>query len=263
MHLYESPGAYEYPPVVVLHGIGSSATAYAPLLRQLRESLPHTILAPDAPGHGFSDIPEPLPGPSDFFDAVAEALDRLLDRPAVVIGTSMGGALALRYAASRPDQVAGLFLCSPAGAPMSGPELAALRQVFELPQPEDGVAFVERLFHEPPRGQQLVGRLVRTRLRMPTVRTLLDGVGPADFLTIDEADRLTMPITLLWGRSERLLPPSLLAWYRTHLPTHAIVEEPLGFAHSAHLERTAELADRIRGFVYDLEGGDPAGSLAG
>src|SRR4051812_38654098 len=59
-HVYDARGAGSLPPVVILHGISSAATVFAPVMQRIR---PHVrrLLAPDAPGHGFSSGPfEPL-----------------------------------------------------------------------------------------------------------------------------------------------------------------------------------------------------------
>jgi pimeloyl-ACP methyl ester carboxylesterase len=53
----------------------------------------------------------------------------------------------------------------------------------------------------------------------------------------------------LWGRSEKLLPASALRYFRTHLPKHAIIEEPEGFGHTPQLEEPARLGDRVIAFA--------------
>jgi pimeloyl-ACP methyl ester carboxylesterase len=58
-----------------------------------------------------------------------------------------------------------------------------------------------------------------------------------------------MPILLLWGQSERLLPRSSLAYFRHHLPRHAVIEEPVGFGHCPHLDDAARLAERLVEFA--------------
>jgi pimeloyl-ACP methyl ester carboxylesterase len=60
-----------------------------------------------------------------------------------------------------------------------------------------------------------------------------------------------MPILFIWGQSEKLLPPSALAYFRSHFPPHAIVEEPKGFGHTPHLEVPIRVADRMIAFVRD------------
>jgi pimeloyl-ACP methyl ester carboxylesterase len=58
-----------------------------------------------------------------------------------------------------------------------------------------------------------------------------------------------MPILFWWGRSERLLPGSHLAWWKEHLPAHAVFERPEGVGHCPQLDAPARLADRIASFV--------------
>jgi lipase len=71
------------------------------------------IAAPDLIGHGRSSWDAPW-----TIDANVEALAALLDaeggRPAVLMGHSFGGAIALNLAAARPDLVVGLVLLDPA-----------------------------------------------------------------------------------------------------------------------------------------------------
>src|SRR5690349_6934214 len=53
VHVYDAPGEGSRKPVVLLHGIGASASPFAPVLARLRKSS-RRVLAVDAPGHGLS-----------------------------------------------------------------------------------------------------------------------------------------------------------------------------------------------------------------
>src|SRR5689334_4689201 len=101
LHVYDAPGRGPLPTVVVLHGIGSSAAAYAPLIQKLRRKV-QRVIAPDAPGHGLSDDPTSPLTPESLFASLAEAIDEHIREPAVVYGCSLGGAAALNYALFRP-----------------------------------------------------------------------------------------------------------------------------------------------------------------
>lgn len=262
VHVYDAAGSGARPPMLLLHGIGSSATAYGPLMLGLA---PHTtrILAPDLPGHGFSHGLDDF-DPEALAAQVVDIVDAALDGHgrAVVIGTSMGGALALRYSLARPERVAALVLCSPAGAPIEGEALATLRAQFDVSALADARAFVDRLFAGPPPAPWLVSRAVRDRLRRPVVQTLLARVGPGSFLAPEEAARLAPPTLLLWGDRERVLPESCLRWFERHLPDTARIERPPGWGHSAHLEHTGALVDRVCAFV-DRHSPDPGAPSAG
>lgn len=259
MFAYDAPGRGPRPPLVLLHGIGSSATAYGKLMLGL---LPHVrrLMAPDLPGHGFSATPPPGFDPEALVEQAIGLVDALLDEPAVVVGTSMGGGLALRYAIARPARVRALVLCSPAGAPMSAEALDTLRAQFELAGPADARAFVERLFADRPPAPALVARAVRDRLTRPVVRDLLARVGPETFLTAEEAATLAPPTLLLWGGAERVLPEESLAWLRAHLPEAVQIERPAGWGHSAHLEQTGALVERVVRFVDQTLPASDAGS---
>lgn len=259
VHVYDAPGRGSLPPAVVLHGIGSSATAYGGLLAGLR---PHVerVVAPDLPGHGFSDPPPVIPGARALAAAAVEIVDGLVDAPAIVIGTSLGGALALHYALARPDKVAALVLCSPAGAPPSVDELAELRALFAMESRADAAAFVDRLFAGRPPLRRLVVRAVHDRLRRPIVQAFLEGLDDDAFLTPAEAAALRPPTLLLWGTAEKVLPASALEWFRAHLPPHVEIERPAGFGHSAHLEATAALVERICAFASTAVAGSEAKS---
>lgn len=252
IHTYDAPGGGPLPTTVLLHGIGSSATAYGSLMLGLR---PHVqrIVAPDLPGHGFSDAPAAIPGARELAAqavAVVDGLiDGLIDGPVVVVGTSLGGALALHYALARPEKVQALVLCSPAGAPPTIDELSALRALFAMQSRADAAAFVDRLFAGRPPLRGLVVRAVHDRLRRPIVQAFLGGLDDAAFLTPAEAASLRPPTLLLWGTAERVLPESGLDWFAAHLPPATRIERPEGYGHSAHLERTGDLVRRIRGFV--------------
>lgn len=261
IHTYDAPGGGPLPTTVLLHGIGSSATAYGALMLGL---LPHVerIVAPDLPGHGFSEAPAVIPGARELAAQAVAVVDGLIDAPAVVVGTSLGGALALHYALARPEKVRALVLCSPAGAPPSVDELGELRALFAMQSRADAGVFVDRLFAGRPPLRGLVVRAVHDRLRRPIVQAFLGGLDDAAFLTPAEAASLRPPTLLLWGMAERVLPESGLHWFAAHLPTATRIERPEGYGHSAHLERTGDLVRRIRGFVEAVIGGGDAQSCS-
>ncbi|GIH96965.1 alpha/beta fold hydrolase [Planobispora siamensis] len=101
------------PPLVLLHGLGSSRSAWGPVLDRLTDS--HTVYAVDLPGFGDSEMLDDgsAPTPRRLAEAVAAALDEWgLEAPHVA-GHSLGGWVALELAGLRP--VSSLTLLSPAG----------------------------------------------------------------------------------------------------------------------------------------------------
>ena len=251
VHVYDGQGGGELPPVVMLHGLGSAATPFGPVLARIHRHA-RRVIAPEMPGHGFSDAPSRRLTPDVLFDTMKSALDHLVDEPAIVCGNSLGGGVALRYALDRPEKVRALVLLSPAGARVTDEELDALRRTFDMGSSRDAVAFMERVYHRPPWFAPFVAGELRERMRNPAVRDLLLHATPDHAPTPAELASLEMPVLLLWGRSERLLPSSALAWFQEHLPGHAVIEEPEGVGHCPHFDDPKSLADRIVRFARDV-----------
>jgi pimeloyl-ACP methyl ester carboxylesterase len=112
------------PPLVLLHALGSSRSAWDPVLPGLAERF--DVIAVDLPGFGGSaSLPPGVePTPARLAGSLADLLDELqIDRPHVV-GNSLGGWIALELAAIRP--VASLTLLAPAGLWRRGTPLYCL-----------------------------------------------------------------------------------------------------------------------------------------
>ena len=100
------------PPVVLLHGMGDDSSVWDQTVANLAGDFACTAV--DLPGHGRS----PVPDDPDAYrrKAVLEALDAVLEQtgPALVVGHSLGGYLALAHRITRQDgpTAAGLVLVS-------------------------------------------------------------------------------------------------------------------------------------------------------
>lgn len=252
VHTYDVPGDGSLAPVVLLHGLGASATPFGPMMSRLR---PHVrrLVAPDYPGHGFSGEAAGEVTPAALFDAMTFALDALLVEPAILVGNSLGGAVAMHYAASRPDRVRGLVLLSPAGARFSAEEWAAFVGSIDMRSRADALEFLSLVYHRVPRAARLVAHEIpAATMQRRAVRDIIAGVsvGADAIYPGDALARLGAPILLVWGKSERFLPRSHLAWFREHLPSHAVIEEPEGIGHVP----PARIAQRIVRFARDVAG---------
>ncbi len=105
----------EGPAIVMLHGLASQLQTFTYALSDQLAGRYRLIMV-DRPGCGYS---EPTAGASlDRQAAIVAGLMRELDLPpAIVVGHSLGGAVALAVALDHPDLVAGLALLAPAARP--------------------------------------------------------------------------------------------------------------------------------------------------
>jgi 2-succinyl-6-hydroxy-2,4-cyclohexadiene-1-carboxylate synthase len=98
------------PPVVLLHGFTGSTETWAPFLARFASKF--RVIAIDQPGHGRSTSPSDVERYrlDRFAGDLATVLDSMNVDRAVVLGYSMGGRAALKFAAHNAKRVAGLVL---------------------------------------------------------------------------------------------------------------------------------------------------------
>lgn len=249
VHALVADGTGPGPTIVVQHGIGSTAVHFGRVLPLLRRAS-RRVIAVDLPGHGLSDVPGGALKAA-LVPGLVEALEALVDEPVLFVGNSLGGAAAVRYANLRPDGVRGLLLVSPGPLGMPDAELPAFLERFRLDDLEGAVRFVDRIHASPPPYRRIIAPAVRATFSKPHLREMVDSVDPGDLVRPDELAALTMPLRVLWGRREGLLPAGQLAFLRAHLPGHAELLEP-DWGHCPHLDAPDALGDAIAGYAASL-----------
>lgn len=250
VHAYDARGKGDLPTTILLHGLGSAATPFAPVLARLQNHV-RRIVAPDYPGHGFSENARAKVTPETLFESVGTALDALVPEPCVVVGNSLGGAVALHYALTRPDRVRAVVLLSPAGAHSTDEEWKELRRAFDVKTRSSARELMGRIYHRPPWFLSLLAHEFPATLGRKEVREILESATNDHAPSPDALRAMPMPVLLVWGQSERLLPESHFHWYRRHLPPHAVIERPEGFGHCPHFDAPGRLTRRIVSFIRE------------
>lgn len=202
-------------PIVLLHGIGSSASSFAPLVRMLPADCP--VIAWHAPGYGPS---VPLQDASTVdADAYARRLEALLDglgtRRCILVGHSLGAVVAGRFARRHGGRVAALILISPAlgfgspaGAPLPPQVVARIEELDRL----GAAAFAElrapRLVADPENDAQVVATVRRAMagIARPGYDHACRLLAGADLLT--DAAFLSVPTLVIVGDDDRITPPA-------------------------------------------------------
>ncbi len=270
MFLLEGAGTGKLPPLVLLHGLSSTGVHYFPLVWHLRPHVRKLIL-PDLPGHGFSEAPLGGIRHETLEKGIAEVLDEVLNEPAVLFGNSLGALAAIRYANMRPDRVRGLFLCSPGGAPMPEEELGRFLDTFKLDSHASAVAFIDRVFGRknsfsdnwgllsavrsvtPNPLRHVLAWEARKRMRHPNVRHLLAAASEESLLSPNDLSALRMPLHVSWGQRDGVLPAEHLHFFRKHLPSHAVLNEPKEHGHSPYLEDAPGVGRAIVDFLTEVD----------
>ena len=244
-HLYDRQGLGTAPPVLLVHGMGGNAAGFLPIVRGvLRAS--RRVVAVELPGHGRArlapgELPASIP---ECAEVVGSALMELSE-PAVLVGSSLGGALSLFTAAAVPDRVAGVVGLNPAGAPLLGEERDAVVRAFR----GGAVEMNRRLFRKPPRLNWFFQRDFGRHWASPPVQQLVSELE-SDVPGLD-VGAIDKPVLILWGEEDRILPASSVEYFRTKLRRGTVEVVPLS-GHLPMLERSALVAARIAKFLQEF-----------
>ncbi|WP_414157052.1 alpha/beta fold hydrolase [Pseudomonas sp. BNK-15] len=215
LHYHEvGQATAERPTLVFLHGSGPGASGYSNFCKNYMffAGLGYHVLVPDYLGYGLSDKPDNIAYTSSLHVQVLhELLDQKQVRRAVLIGNSLGGAVAFQYALAYPEQVDRLVVMGPGGvedpalwaANMSG--LAAMGKVIQG-RKTDRESFRELLHHIVASPQSITEEVIDSRLPVWKAQP------PEVFSTMKVevfAERLAdlnMPVLCLWGAKDNFLP---------------------------------------------------------
>jgi pimeloyl-ACP methyl ester carboxylesterase len=249
VHFYRAQGRGTGPPLLLVHGLGSSANAFfrtiVPFARRFSQ-----VFALDLPGHGFSPLPATGPMPlRKLVELVLEFRRRVIGEPVFLLGNSLGGGLALTAVGVEPGPLKALTLVAPAGARLNPERLAQLLASFAVDDVKAARALAHKLFARPPLLLLLFADELRKMVSTPAVRHIVSEVTPDDALAPEALRALPMPTLLLWGQREKLLPYEAVDYFRAHLPPHAEVHEVRSFGHMPQLEHPREFVRRVTDFA--------------
>ena len=257
-------------PALCVHGLEGSSRNWTDLIDLLRSRLACDAL--DLPG--FGDSP-PRPDGRYSIAALAQTVTALIERtgraPVHLLGNSLGGAVCVKVAATRPDLVRTLTLISPA-LPDAKPRLDLLR--FPLMSvPGVGARLLRRLKHTPAerRVADVIANCYRDPGRFPqarlaaevaalTRRDALDYpaavlVGSLRTLTAEtlrrggrpawqDAARITAPTLVIYGHDDRLVSARMAGRAARAFPNARIVVMP-STGHVAHMEHPRLVAAEV------------------
>lgn len=256
--LLAGPG--QAPKIVFLHGLGGSQSTWQVVLGELVER--YRLAALDLPGHGRSD--KPLPSETDYSvaglaAAIAEAIQTLKLTPAIVVGHSLGGAVAMQIALDSPGLVQGLVLVDSAGlgAEISGelldlmerePGRETARGLLELFF-EDRRLVVERGVDEMAQIQTGPGSWEAQRA---VARAAFSRQGQ-QFAVRDRLGDIQQPSLVVWGAKDRVIPLAHGVAAVSALPD-ALFKVMPGIGHVPQVEDAAGLARAIDRFARSLAG---------
>jgi pimeloyl-ACP methyl ester carboxylesterase len=227
-------------PLLYLHG-ASGAPAIMPFMEKLAERF--DVLVPEHPGYGMSDEPGWLENIHDVAYFYLDFLRKLDLRKTVIVGSSMGGWMAMEIAVRDTARLASVVLVSPAGISAPGVQPA---DIFLLSNEE----LVRSLFFDP--------RLAEARLAEAVTAEAID-IGLKNKHTTARLaweprlhdpflpkwlHRIDVPVKIIWGREDRILPIGFLEEYKRLMPK-AQIHVVEGAGHLPQAEKPELFVDLV------------------
>jgi pimeloyl-ACP methyl ester carboxylesterase len=247
----------------MLHGFGSSLETWEPWAQQLSGG--YRVIRFDLPGCGLSEADRT--GRYDearSLELVKGLLDELGIQKAVLIGNSIGGRIAWRFAAAFPDRTRKLVLISPDGFASPGfdygkaPRVSGILKLMKYFLPRAllrtnlaaaygdprrlSEATVDRYYDlmlSPGNREAMIERMQQTVLEEP----------------VPLLRQIRAPTLLLWGQKDRLIPFANSADYLGALGDAHLVSFP-DLGHVPHEEAPAESLPALTQFLATVLSGD-------
>ena len=230
-------------PVVFLHGLLGLNEHWIPAVETLSKRARCIMLE-----FPLAEIPHKLCSIDAVTAMVKRELAGLIDGPAIYIGNSLGGHLALRLALDHPEAVRGLVLAGSSG--LFEREIVVGRTAQHRPSRDWLQQKIEELFSDPaniPDGivDRVYNELSNRRAARALVR--LSKSAKSDNLAahLSEIQARTM---LLWGRDDTVTPPRVAEEFKDFLP-NAFIHWLDNAGHAPQIEQAAAFTKAIDDFL--------------
>ena len=243
-------------PVVFLHGFLDSWRTFGPVLSRLPESI-HAFAVTQR-GHGEASRPAAGYGVPDFAADLTAFMDVLRLEAAVIVGHSMGSAVALRFALDHPERASGLVLGGASASLRANSEArkswnALLSRLTDPVDPELVREGLKNTLARPV-PQALFESLAQESLKVPAFvwRAAMDARWHAEGDFAGELAEIRAPTLILWGDRDVRYPRSEQEAIAAAIPDSRLVVYP-GAGHMLHVEEPARVASDLAAFIAELE----------
>jgi pimeloyl-ACP methyl ester carboxylesterase len=267
-YYYQAPpaGAPDAFPILLIHGIADNALTWSFIQGPLARRYP--VYAIDLPGYGYSGLPS-----ERFYMTLDEMRDLLeafirevIGQPALVVGNSMGGWLAVKLAWLAPALLRGLVLVDAGGAPLQGrASWVAFGETIGIPDMKTARLVFRQMFGAIPApmlyfGQHSLQEVFQRRVVREFVSNMMEADPEKELLRPADLRDLPVPAGLIWGLGDHFLPEGSLEFFRENLPgAPALLLKRCG--HLPQRERPRAVLHFVRMFAAQIAARELRGGI--
>jgi len=237
---YRDEGKQDGKVLVLIHGSNASLHTWEPWVKRLGSD--YRIISMDLPGHGLTGLNPAEAYDNESYVGVVEALlSRLGITKAVIGGNSMGGGVSWMYALAHPEKTEAVLLVDAVGQPQAKPEelpigfrliripvikeaarLIAPRSIFESSikntmsvQSKIDASMIDRYWEL----NRFPGNREATMKRFSSPGSMKSG-------TKEQLATIKVPVMIMWGEEDKLIPVSSARWFAEAVPSAKLVIYP-------------------------------------
>jgi pimeloyl-ACP methyl ester carboxylesterase len=265
---YVDLGEGDAPPVVFIHGLGGCWQNWLENLPRLAQD--RRCLALDLPGFSESEMPREKISIGGYASTVVEWARVLgIDEPADVIGNSMGGFIAAEIGINHADFVRRIVLCSAAGISITNLKRRPVLTVARMTAAVTNLVLARRsmmvrraglrhmmmgyIFRHPSLIAPDLAYHVMSGSESPGFLDALDALTDYDFR--DRLDDVKVPVLLVWGSEDNLVPVEDADEFERLIPNaRKVILDDTG--HVAMIERPATFNDLAVEFLAEPDAQD-------
>ncbi len=246
-------------PIFLLHGFSSNVHTWEDLINKF--PLQYPVVALDMPGFGFSDKPNISYTREAYIQWLREIQNFYDFKKIILVGNSMGGEFALRYALKYPEAVHKIILINSAGLLESSQPPYFIKKVFIIFLNSFEFLFVNRTsirfflssaFYDD-------SRITERKIDMYYLPLKTEGgtnahkslfLAPYQKITLEDLRKIQNSTLILWGLQDRWIPIEHAYWFYKNLKNAKLVFLP-ELGHVPQEERVEDLLPYLVSFLNE------------
>ncbi len=235
------PNNFTYP-VILLHGSGGNHMAWPLEMRRVRGQ---RVFSLDLPGHGQSTNPASLSVLS-IVKSLRQFIQDMNFFKVVLIGHSLGGILAIQYAARYPESVKGLMVLA------CGSQFSIPASLWNNLQNSNGKSqFIEQfsqLSFQPDFPQSQRNKILEPLKKMRLSLLTADLTICSKFNAQKDLSPIELPVSIIGGAGDQITPPGTVRQLSQYL-SNSTVKIMRKCGHMLIYEKTTQISQLMRDFL--------------
>ena len=238
--------------IVLVHGLGGSAERWINVIPAFAKH--YRVLVPDLIGFGYSDKPHADYTTKFLADFLAKFIDVVSADVPSMIGSSLGGQIAARFASTHHNSIKKLILVSPSGTMKhTMPSLDAYIMAALFPSKQSAKTAFEMMDGTGKKIDESIITGFVERMNLPNAKlafmSALLGLRDAEVI-IPKLKKILVPTMIVWGSKDSVIPIKYAKDFVSSIPNCKFYKMD-GYGHTPYVQNPDRFVDVALDFLLD------------